>query len=440
MTTLSGSTKIAKGGSMMDLPTLFFLTLAAILILFQMYYALESEGYAKLSTDKDTAIASVGADWSTKKPTEIRPHRGTNAAIGKNRMAAPISRESMEIYIDATVWETDPVAPILLYHKFKTNRPSTLTTVSRLDFAEELEQLYQSGYVTISLERWLAGDIRVPDGKRPLVLSMDDLFFGNQITLTPEGEPAIDTGLGVAWEFYKNNPNFGFHWALFSNLGDKPYGTGTEEEQQIELAKTIVWCIEHDAKVYNHTFRHTNLKSTKGPGITAELRENDKRLRQLLTLVDRTDLIPELQNMIAVPRGKWPLVGESQTAFYGYTDPEGKKVRAIFNVDYITRPDFLVAPYTRSFDPANLPRMVANLKAIDYLVENKETIPTAQSCKIGPLTSAQSNDPNLLDEQILAMIQNGQCPQGVYATERFIFSASDERVELIQQVEESFQP
>ncbi|MBI5954061.1 MAG: hypothetical protein HY865_20585 [Chloroflexi bacterium] len=440
MTSLSNPIKTVKEESMVDLPTCFFLALAAILTLFQAYYAFESAGYAKLPVDKSAAIASAGAGGIAKKSSEAHPLHGAKAAVSADRSTAPLPDASMAVYIDATVWETDPVAPILLYHKFKTNGPSTLTMVSRLDFAEDLEKLYQNGYVTISLERWLAGDIRVPEGKRPLVLSMDDLFFRNQITLTPEGEPAADTGIGVAWEFYKNNPDFGFHWALFSNLGDKPYGTGSQEEQQIELARTIVWCIEHDAKVYNHTFRHVDLKNTKGLGITAELWENDKHLRRLLTLVDRPDLIPGLQNMVALPGGKWPRVGDAQTALYGYTDPEGKKVQAIFNVDYISRPDFLAAPYARSFDPVNLPRMVANLKAVDYLVENKETVPAASSCKIGPLTDVQSNDPDFLDEQILAMIQNGQCPQGVYATEHFIFSANDERVELIQKVEESFQP
>jgi hypothetical protein len=415
---------------MMDLSTRLFLSVAALLTLFQIVYARESTGYAKSATSGSMAVSYVGPDKSLKKASQIHPPQ-----------LAPSQPEAQaEIYVDATVWESDPVVPILLYHKFKTNRPSTLTAVSRLDFVEELEKLNQSGYVTVSLERWLSGDLRLPEGKRPLVLSMDDLFFRNQITLTPEGEPAADTGLGVSWQFYKDNPEFGFHWALFSNLGDKPYGSGSLEEQRIQLAQTIVWCIEHDAKVYNHTFRHANLKSTKGPGVTAELRENDEYLRKLLTLVDRADLIPGLQNMVAIPGGRWPRLGDAQTALYGYTDPDGKKVQAIFNVDYITRPDFMTAPYTKDFDSANLPRMVANLKAVDYLVENKETVPAAQSCKIGPLTEAQSKDVKFLGGQVLAAVQNGQCPQGVYATERFIFSATSERVELIQPVEEYLQP
>ena len=343
-------------------------------------------------------------------------------------------------YITATVWESQPAAAILTYHKFKTNRPSTYSLVSRLDFEEELESLYRSGYVSVSLERWLAGDIRVPDGKRPVIFSMDDVFFRNQITLTPDGDPAKNTGLGVAWDFYQRHPEFGFHWALFANLGDKPYGEGSMVEQDIQLANVIVWCIEHDAMIYNHTFRHVNLKNTDGLGVTAELRWNDEQLRKLLTLVHRADLIPKLRNMVALPGGRAPRWDDSQTALYGYVDPDGRKVQAIFNIDYITRPDFLKPPYARKFTPANLPRIVANLEAIDYLVENKDKYPAAKSCKIGPLSESQSKYPSYLARQILDMIQSSECPQGVYVTEQFVFSASSEKVDLIQKIQAGGQP
>ena len=338
------------------------------------------------------------------------------------------------LYLSATVWQSDPVAPILLYHRFKTNRPSTLNLVSRLDFQEEMEKLYASDYVTVSLERWLAGDLRVPAGKRPLVLSMDDLFYRNQITLTPEGIPSEQTGLGVAWKFSQEHPGFGFHWALFANLGDKPYGEGTPAEQENQLANVIVWCIENDAMVYNHTFHHAMLSQTDGPGVTAELKWNDDHLRELLTRVNREDLIPKLGNLFAIPYGKWPRSEEAMTALYDYSNPEGLPLQGVFDVDYIIRPKFMAAPYSNSFDKWKLPRMVANLAAVDYLAENKDTIPAAQTCKIGPLDGTQVNNSNYMGEQIHAMIQNGQCPEGIYAMENFIFRADAAHFELIQEV------
>ena len=380
---------------------------------------------------------SLGTPENTKSVKSVqRPLPPTSTAAPSPAPKHVATPASVPYYVDATVWESQPAAAILTYHKFKTNRPSTYSTVSRLDFAEELENLYQSGYVSVSLEHWLAGDIRVPAGKRPVIFSMDDAFFRNQIALTSEGNPAKDTGLGVAWEFYQKHPDFGFHWALFSNLGDKPYGEGDDLiKQQIQLAKVIVWCIEHDAMVYNHTFRHVNLKNTKGLGVTAELRWNDEQLRKLLTLIHREDLISRLRNMVALPGGRAPRWEDSQTALYGYVDPNGRKIQAIFNIDYITRPEFLKPPYARKFNPANLPRMVANLEAIEYLVKNKDKYPAAKSCRLGPLNKTRSADPVYLADQLLGAVRSGECPQGVYVTDQFVFSANAETVELIQKIE-----
>jgi hypothetical protein len=261
---------------------------------------------------------------------------------------------------------------------------------------------------------------------------MDDLFYRNQIVLTSEGIPSDETGLGLAWKFSQDHPDFGFHWALFSNLGDKPFGVGTQEEQDIQLANVIVWCIENDALVYNHTYRHSHLNRTDGPGITSELKSNDLALRRLLTLVNRQDLIPKIGNLFAVPAGQWPITEESRNALYGYKNLEGIPFQGIFDVDFIVRPNFMEAPYARKFDRYKLPRMVATLDAIKYLKENKDTIPVAHQCEVGPLDQARAGDVNYMGEQVLNMVQSGKCSEGVYAMEHFVFRASTTQVELLQ--------
>jgi hypothetical protein len=339
-------------------------------------------------------------------------------------------------YLTATVWETDPVVPILLYHRFKTNKPSTPNITSRIEFQEELETLYESGYVTIPLEQWLTGDLRVPDGKRPLVLTMDDLFYENQISLTSEGTPSDQTGLGLAWKFSQEHPDFGFHWALFASLGDKPYGMGTQEEQDAQLANVIVWCIEHGAMVYNHTFRHVRLNQTDGLGIIAELKYNDLSLRKFLALANRRDLTSELGNFLAVPAGLWPRSSEALNALYDYENPEGVPLQGIFDVDFITRPNFMKAPYAWKFDRMKLPRMVADLDAIKYLKENKDAIPAAHECMVGPLDKDLTGNASYMGQRILNVVRNGECPTGVYAIENFIFRADATEVELLHKAVE----
>jgi hypothetical protein len=366
---------------------------------------------------------------STPTPTPIATFASANT------LAALQVPKQAPFYVIASVWQADPVVPIILYHRFKTNNPSTANMVSRLDFKNELETLYESGYVTISLQKWLAGDLRVPEGKRPIVLSMDDLFYRNQIVLTSEGTPSDQTGLGLAWKFSQEHPNFGFHWALFANLGDKPFGDGkTLAERDIQLANVIVWCLENDAMVYNHTYRHVRFKYTNGIGVTAELKSNDLSLRRLLTLVNRQDLISKPGNLFALPAGQWPRTKDAQTALYGYKNPEGIPLQAIFDVDFIGRPNFMAAPYAKKFDRYKLPRMVATLDAIKYLKENKETIPVAHQCEVGPLDQARTGDVNYMGEQVLNMVQSGKCSEGVYAMEHFVFRVNTTQVELLHDI------
>ena len=273
--------------------------------------------------------------------------------------------------------------------------------------------------------------MRVPEGKRPLVLSMDDLFYRNQIALTPEGTPSEQTGLGLAWKFSQEHPDFGFHWALFSNLGDKPFGEGPQVEQDIQLANVIAWCIENDAMVYNHTFRHSHLNRTIGLGITSELKSNDLALRKLLTLINRQDLIPKVGNLFAVPAGQWPITEEARNALYGYKNPEGIPLQAIFDVDFIVRPNFMSAPYAKDFDRWKLPRMVATMAAVKYLKENKELIPVAHQCEVGPLNKAWTGNESYMRRQVLDMVQSGKCSEGVYALENFVFRVSATKVDLL---------
>lgn len=334
-------------------------------------------------------------------------------------------------YVTATVWENDPFVPILAYHQFSKNGRSTATRVRLSDFRAELERLYQSGYTAIPLHRWLAGDLRVPDNRRPIILTMDDLFYGNQIRLGDDNIPSTETGLGVAWEFYQEHPDFGFHWALFSSLGDKTYGDSSNPEWQLKLAEVIVWLIEHDAMIYNHTYTHANLAQTDPPGITWSLSMNDKYLYKLLTLAGREDLIPQLGNIFAVPFGKWPRDAQGETTLINYKTPSGIPLQAIMDADYIYRPNFMPPPYASQFNRWRVPRIVATLSAIDYLVENSEKVPVAKSCQLGPLEQLRSDDTDYLAEQIHLAVEQQRCPQGIYATERFVFRAHGSQVELL---------
>ncbi len=105
------------------------------------------------------------------------------------------------------------------------------------------------------------------------------------------------------------------------------------------------------------------------------------------------------------------------------------------DVDFIVRPKFMLPPYAPEFNRWRVPRMVANLKAIDYLVENKDQIPSAQTCLLGPLDETRTQDAAYLQAQIESAVQSGRCEQGIYATASFVFRATQMQVQKIHEVD-----
>jgi hypothetical protein len=342
--------------------------------------------------------------------------------------AGVANSQSSFFYITATVWPSDPIVPVLTYHQFEGGGISGATHVRLVDFQKELNLLYEAGYVMVPLANWLNGDLRVPAGKRPIIFTMDDLFYRNQIRLNPDGTIMPTTGLGASYEFSQAHPDFGFSWALFSNLGDKPY---LDAKNPTLLAKAIIWCLDHGAMVYNHTYTHALLSRTPPIGITWELSANDKKLNQLLESAGRSDLISKLGNILAIPFGAWPIGPAAEGALVDYKNPSGLGMQGIMDIDFIYRPKYMPAPYDPSFHRFDLPRMVATFGAVQYFAQNAATVPVAQACKVGPLDQTRSGDPAYLAEQITQSVQSGICPQGIYATDKFVFRVQGSAAKLI---------
>jgi hypothetical protein len=329
-------------------------------------------------------------------------------------------------FLNATVWTEEPRVPMLAYHQLApdTSEYSTGHKVRVSDLRAQLESLDEAGFTLVAVEDWINGDIAVPPGRKPLIISMDDLFFNNQITLGPDGIPTTDTSIGIFWQFAQEHPEFGFHLALFANLGDKLYAQPDFPDWEEKLARAIAWCLDHGAEVYNHTYRHARLDLTDPPGVKSELRRNDLYLRELLALIGRQDLIPALGNMLALPFGNWP-DANGVYIIKNYVTPENVPMQAVFAIDNNERAGFVPPPYSPKFNRFNIPRIAARPVTIQYLVDHKEEFPAAQACRLGPLDQSRIKDEEYLAAQIQAAVQGGACPGGVYAVNGQIFDAAD---------------
>lgn len=341
----------------------------------------------------------------------------------------------MPITLDAIVWVSDPVIPILNYHRFTPNvRDTTSGMVCYLgDLKADLQTFYDSGYSLISLDDLLDGNIRVPAGRRPLILTIDDAYFANQFSLNDQGEVSDFSAVGTIYEFSQEHPDFSFEIAMFGNFGDKHYGnlfTGTwwyeAKGWQQALTQTIIWGIEHHVYPYNHTFHHPHLDQVAAEFIHPQLAMNDEKVRAYLAIAGHPEYATLLSNYIALPFGSWPVSDEGIEQLTSYLDPEGRAVRAIFEAGYEYAPAFAAAPFSDAFDPMHLPRMAAIPSVIKLVTKNSSTYPSAESCQLILRSGVANND------SILAAIQEsiscGECPVGVYILEEGIFIARDGKV------------
>ena len=339
-------------------------------------------------------------------------------------------------FVDATVMALDQQVPILIYHRFIPDDvvKDAITYVNLSTFRKDLEAYYASGYSLVSLRSWMDGTYVTPVGRKPMIITIDDFWFADQIYIEEDGTPSEYSGIGVLWQFAQEHPDFGFSAAGFSNMektygdwqiGDRFYRGPDDNVMWTKLGNTIAWAIENGVDPYNHLFLHPMLPLTADKDIHWAIEENDRVTRYYLKLVGREDLIPQLGNIIALPYGEWPSTYTGINILKNYKNQEGEPVEAIFEAYLFADKQLTPSVYSPDFDRYNLPRLTASEIMTNWLVEQKDTIASAQSCQLGPLQEEQAGDAEVISGLITNAVSNGNCAEGVYHVGEFIFIARD---------------
>lgn len=381
----------------------------------------------------------------TQSPADPQPSRtpaptGT-AAPAPTTTASPQPSTTPPVGLAATVWTKDPLAPALVYHRFLPYgaKNESFTKIALATYRDELQMLYDAGFSLVPLAAWLKGDLRVPPGRRPLIYTMDDLFFADQIFLNPDGTPSDRSGLGILWQFSQAHSDFGFSAAIFYNLGDKLYANkpvgnwfNVSPGWEGDLARAIAWCIEHGAMPYNHFYTHPYLLNMEPRDVTAELSRNEVQLQKLLASIDKGDLSTHLDNLIALPYSIWPDSRGSRQVIINYQSLNGHPVLGIMESNPHMAPAYLIKPpYADGFNPYHIQRIGSTMRVIQDLIRNIDLIPAAQECSL-PVDPARAQvDAPYLATAIRDAISAGRCPPGVYVVAGQLFRASSASVETL---------
>jgi hypothetical protein len=339
------------------------------------------------------------------------------------------------VQLTATVWESLPKVPVLMYHRFnpQPGASSYRYTTSLDDFDRQLHALYEAGFSLVSLTDWLQGNIHLQEGRRPLIITIDDLFYADQISLTEDGNPALYSGVGRLWDFAQEHPKFNFTVALFYNLGDKGYanhyqnGTFTvKDDWRQARAEAIAWSLDNGAIPLNHFYEHPFLNQLSPPEILWQMEENDQALREALSLAGREDLINALPNILALPYVIWPETEEGDQVLFNYVNPEGAPVAAIIEGDYAGGAKFFQAPFSHEFNRWHVPRISVSSAAIDTIINQVDQIPAAVSCELGEFRGNPHVLPEVISAAILEQINTGDCPYGYYVVDQLAFYVQED--------------
>jgi peptidoglycan/xylan/chitin deacetylase (PgdA/CDA1 family) len=198
------------------------------------------------------------------------------------------------------------------------------------NFRADLEYLWAHGYYPVNLADFASGQMDVPAGKSPVVLTFDDSTI-SQFRYLDDGYIDPDCAVGILAAFHNAHPD---DWPLRATFFVLPSVAFAQEGLgQRKLQELVLWGME----VGGHTVTHADLSKEPPDKVRWELAESERLLE---------GMIPGYEvRSLSLPYGGYPAdigllaSGESEGAPYDY--------QAAVKVGWGPN----VSPYDASFDP-----------------------------------------------------------------------------------------
>lgn len=146
---------------------------------------------------------------------------------------------------------------ILMYHKFSDKKDDNWTRTFE-EFKSDLNKLHNGGYRPISMSDYIEGDIDVPYGMTPVVLTFDDGSRGQlKFNITEEGLIADEnTAVEIMKRFNQEHSDFRLKGTFYITASNFFGGTGT-------LGQRLKYLTSLGFEIGNLTKSHYYLASAK---------------------------------------------------------------------------------------------------------------------------------------------------------------------------------
>jgi peptidoglycan/xylan/chitin deacetylase (PgdA/CDA1 family) len=242
--------------------------------------------------------------------------------------------------------------PVLEYHHFGAVEERWTRTFT--NFRKDLEWLYNNDYVAIKASDMASGQIDIPAGKKPVVLTFDDsdaeqLRFAKtadgKIERNAAGQPILDSNCAVAImdAFSKEHPDFTTAATFYVLPG--AFQTPKEAGEKLR------YLVDTGREIGNHTFHHSMLSKLSPQAIVDEL---SKAQAEVARAMGR----PYRLQTLALPNGKYPRSEAGiQAVIQGGSGDKAYHHSAVMMVGAGPAP----SPFDKRFDRMK----VARIQAID---------------------------------------------------------------------------
>ncbi|WP_246080740.1 polysaccharide deacetylase family protein [Nonomuraea mesophila] len=231
------------------------------------------------------------------------------------------------------------LVPILMYHRITPERRASIDRTPG-QLRKELERLAKEGYVPITAGEFATGDIRVPAGRFPVVLTFDD-GHPSHFALDAAGNPAPGTAVAVIQEVARKHPSFRPVATFWINK--EPFGLRDRPSQTV----AVRWLADHGYEVANHTWSHPDLRAIKRRKVREQIVRLERLLKELGVSPSRTMALP----YGSLPRGKKP----ARTGAWDGT-------RYDFAGVFLAGAEPSVSPYAKKFDRGAIQRIQSNAR------------------------------------------------------------------------------
>ena len=187
--------------------------------------------------------------------------------------------------------------PVIMYHEVlpAASRPLTRTIDG---FKKDLELMEAAGFVPVNLSDAIMGNINVPAGKSPIVLTFDDARPSQFKLVETASSMQVDPNcaVGIMQEFSKAHPDFPLHATFFvlptSKTTLSPFG------QPGMGGDKMAYLVQNGMEIGDHTILHKSLRNMTPDQIQAEIGGAYKSIMEAC---------PDAKvKVFAVPMGKFP--------------------------------------------------------------------------------------------------------------------------------------